>query len=62
MAAKKKGKKSKKSMLCRLVSTGSTGFFYVRKKNSKSLYSLDCKKYDPVLRKHVLFKEKKMSS
>lgn len=47
-----------------LVSSGSTGFFYTNRKNkkkSKGDKKLSLNKYDPVLRKHVLFEDKKLS-
>lgn len=45
----------------KLVSTADTGFFYVTKKNPRNLTEkLNLRKYDPVARKHVLFKESKM--
>ncbi len=45
----------------RLVSTADTGFFYVTKKNSRTMTEkLAMKKYDPVARKHVEFKEAKI--
>ena len=45
----------------KLVSTADTGFFYVTKKNAKtSTEKLSMKKYDPVARKHVEFKEGKI--
>ncbi len=51
----------------KLVSTGEkengqpTGFFYVTKKNPRNTPGkMQCKKYDPVIRKHVLFKEQKL--
>ncbi len=45
----------------KLVSTADTGYFYVTKKNPRNLTEkLNLKKYDPVARKHVLFKESKM--
>jgi large subunit ribosomal protein L33 len=45
----------------RLVSTADTGYFYVTKKNSRSMTDkLSMKKYDPVARKHVDFKEAKI--
>jgi large subunit ribosomal protein L33 len=45
----------------RLNSGGSTGFFYVTKKNTRSMTEkFSIKKYDPVLRKHVEFKEGKI--
>ena len=45
----------------KLVSTAKTGFFYTTTKNRKKTpQKLSFKKYDPVVRKHVLFKESKM--
>ena len=49
------------SILIRLVSTANTGFFYVTKKNPRNLTEkLEFRKYDPVVRKHVIFKEAKI--
>ena len=49
------------SMKIRLNSTADTGFFYVTKKNPRTMTGkLQVKKYDPVARKHVLFKEGKI--
>jgi large subunit ribosomal protein L33 len=45
----------------RLNSSGDTGFFYVTKKNTRTMTEkFSVKKYDPVLRKHVEFKEGKI--
>ena len=45
----------------KLVSTADTGFYYVTKKNPRNLTEkLSLKKYDPVVRKHVDFKEGKI--
>jgi large subunit ribosomal protein L33 len=45
----------------KLVSTADTGFFYVTKKNPRNLTEkLEFRKYDPVVRKHVLFRETKI--
>ncbi len=45
----------------KMVSTADTGFFYVTKKNPRNLTEkLELRKYDPVVRKHVVFKESKM--
>ena len=45
----------------RLVSTADTGYFYVAKKNPRTLTEkLEMRKYDPVVRKHVIFKEAKI--
>jgi large subunit ribosomal protein L33 len=45
----------------RLVSTADTGFFYVTKKNPRTqTEKMSMSKYDPVVRKHVEFKEAKI--
>jgi large subunit ribosomal protein L33 len=45
----------------KLVSSADTGFYYVTKKNSRTMTEkLAKKKYDPVARKHVAFKEAKI--
>jgi large subunit ribosomal protein L33 len=45
----------------KLVSSADTGFFYVTKKNARTQTGkLELKKYDPVVRKHVAFKEAKI--
>ena len=45
----------------KLLSTAGTGFFYVTKKNPRTkTEKLVMKKYDPVARKHVEFKEAKI--
>jgi large subunit ribosomal protein L33 len=45
----------------KLVSSADTGFYYVTKKNSRTKSDkLSFKKYDPVARKHVEFKESKI--
>ena len=47
--------------LIKLESTAGTGFFYVTSKNRKTMKEkLVKKKYDPVVRKHVEFKEVKL--
>ena len=47
--------------LIRLVSTAGTGYFYTTSKNRKRTPDkLRFKKYDPVIRKHVEFKESKI--
>ena len=49
------------TMKIKLESTAGTGFFYVTKKNARTLTDkLVLKKYDPVARKHVEFKETKI--
>jgi large subunit ribosomal protein L33 len=45
----------------KLLSTAGTGFFYVTKKNPRtSTEKISFKKYDPIARKHVDFKETKI--
>jgi large subunit ribosomal protein L33 len=51
--------KSTKRELIRLNSTAGTGFFYTTKKK-RGTEKLELKKYDPVLKKHVAFKEGKI--
>jgi large subunit ribosomal protein L33 len=49
------------TVLIKLESTAGTGFFYVAKKNPrKTTEKLNFRKYDPVARKHVEFKETKI--
>ena len=53
----KKGKRDK----LKLESTAGTGHFYTTMKNKANTPSkLQMKKYDPVARKHVLYKETKL--
>jgi large subunit ribosomal protein L33 len=45
----------------KLLSSADTGYFYVTKKNSRTKTDkFSFKKYDPVARKHVEFKESKI--
>ena len=47
--------------LIKRVSTADTGYFYVAKKNARTqTEKLEFRKYDPVARKHVLFKESRI--
>ena len=49
------------SLKIKLVSSAGTGHYYVTKKNSRTqTEKLSFKKYDPVVRKHVEFKEAKI--
>lgn len=60
--------KKNASLLVKLVSTATktgeeklTGYFCVKKRNPKNLpKKLEFRKYDPVVRRHVLFKEEKL--
>jgi large subunit ribosomal protein L33 len=61
--SKKASKANRKSTQIKLVSTADTGFFYIARRNmTQKKDKMEVKKYDPVARKHVLFKEKKISS
>ncbi|MSP51689.1 MAG: 50S ribosomal protein L33 [Alphaproteobacteria bacterium] len=45
----------------KLVSSADTGFYYVTKKNPRTMTEkMKVTKYDPVARKHVEFKESKI--
>jgi len=45
----------------KLVSTADTGFYYTTKKNPRNITEkMTFRKYDPVVRKHVEFKEAKI--
>jgi large subunit ribosomal protein L33 len=45
----------------RLVSSADTGHFYTTDKNKKTTTDkIEMKKYDPVARKHVIYKEAKI--
>jgi large subunit ribosomal protein L33 len=49
------------SLKIKLLSTADTGYFYVTQKNARTkTEKLSFKKYDPVARKHVEFKETKI--
>ncbi len=64
-------KKGGNSIFIKLVSTAlknngeKTGYYYVTKKNPKSPNTegkMELRKYDPVVRKHVAFREEKLKS
>jgi large subunit ribosomal protein L33 len=45
----------------RMVSSAGTGHFYTTDKNKKNTpKKMEMKKYDPVVRKHVMYKEAKI--
>lgn len=47
--------------LIKLVSTADTGHFYTTDKNKRTMPDkMEIKKYDPVARKHVIYKEAKI--
>lgn len=64
MAPKPKSSKSKRaSILFKMISTAGTGFFYTARRNTKQKPDkMVFKKYDPIAKKHVEFKESKISS
>ena len=64
MAPKPKSSKPKRAaILFKMVSTAGTGYFYTARRNPKKKPDkMVFKKYDPVVRKHVEFKEQKLSS
>ena len=45
----------------KLLSTADTGYFYTTTKNKRTKpEKMEIKKFDPVVRKHVIFKEAKI--
>ena len=49
------------TVLIKMISTAETGYFYVTKKNPRTkTEKLELRKYDPVARKHVMYKEGKI--
>ena len=64
MAPKAKSSKSKRNaILFKMVSTAGTGFYYTARRNPKQKPDkMIFKKYDPVAKKHVEFKEHKIST
>lgn len=52
--------KSKRQII-KLVSSAGTGHFYTTSVNKRNMTAkLEIKKYDPVVRKHVMYKEAKI--
>ncbi|MDH3242360.1 MAG: 50S ribosomal protein L33 [Alphaproteobacteria bacterium] len=49
------------TIVVKMESTAGTGYFYVAKKNPRTqTEKMEMRKYDPVARKHVTFKENKI--
>ena len=48
------------SILIKLVSSAGTGFYTTRKNPRSQTEKLSLRKFDPVARKHVVFKEAKI--
>ena len=47
--------------LIKLVSTAGTGHYYTTSKNKRNMPDkMEIKKFDPVVRKHVIYKEAKI--
>lgn len=45
----------------KLISSAGTGFFYTTTKNKRTMpEKIEIKKFDPVVRQHVMFKESKI--
>ncbi|GAA5532956.1 hypothetical protein Dalu01_01353 [Deinococcus aluminii] len=48
-------------IIVKMESTAGTGFYYTTTKNRRNTQAkLELRKYDPVAKKHVVFKEKKV--
>jgi large subunit ribosomal protein L33 len=61
MKSKKTPKKKRAAILFKLTSTEGTGYYYTARRNPKKKpEKMEFKKFDPVLRKHVVFKEEKL--
>ncbi|GAQ83128.1 Pentatricopeptide repeat domain containing protein [Klebsormidium nitens] len=53
--------KGKGAILVKLLSAANTGYFYVKRKNPRKMPDkLAFMKYDPIVKKHVLFTETKL--
>ena len=49
------------TIVIKLLSTADTGYYYVAKKTPRTqTEKLEFRKYDPIARKHVMFKEAKI--
>ena len=64
MAPKPKSSKAKRNaILFKMESSAGTGYYYTARRNPKQKQEkMVFKKYDPIARKHVEFKEKKLST
>jgi len=50
-----------KSVMIKMLSQAGTGYFYVARKNPMTTpHKMQLRKYDPVVKQHVLFEETKM--
>lgn len=60
--AEKSAKKKRPAIVFKLVSTAGTGFYYTARRNPKKRpEKMEFSKYDPVVKKHVIFKEAKLN-
>ena len=50
--------RKQKKKICKIVSSAGTGVFFVKPKTKNKTDKLSFKKYDPKIRKHVVFQEK----
>ncbi len=55
-------KKKASQLVVKMESTAGTGYFYTTTKPIKAEYKLALRKHDPIVNRHVLFKETKMPS
>eukprot|EP00501_MAST-03F_sp_TOSAG23-6_P001500 GSMAST32.ASY1.ANO1.1561.1 assembled CDS len=54
-------KKKAARVVMKLLSSAGTGFFYTFKKNPRNTpFKVALRKYDPIVRRHVLFQEAKL--
>ncbi len=59
--APKSVRKKRPAILFKLVSSADTGYYYLARRNPKKRpEKMEFLKYDPIVRKHVLFKEEKL--
>nr|CCA19656.1 conserved hypothetical protein [Albugo laibachii Nc14]CCA23088.1 conserved hypothetical protein [Albugo laibachii Nc14] len=50
-----------KNIIIKMISSANTGFFYTTTKNPRNVQrKLSLRKYDPIVRQHVIFNETKM--
>jgi large subunit ribosomal protein L33 len=58
---KNKMARKRKTILIKLISSARTGYFYTAEKNTQRVQrKLAFNKYDPIVRRHVLFTEAKI--
>jgi large subunit ribosomal protein L33 len=58
---KKSVKKKRAAILFKLVSSAGTGYFFTARRNPKKRPDkMEFRKYDPITRSHVMFREAKL--